>query len=268
MIDPNASAAPLPLSALIEAAYGRLFSNLGVFIRIALAWTGVTIGLFIIIGILAPQAWDGPAGTLVGAVVGAGTAIGWHRFVLREERRALSRFNTLARYVVLATITALPGLAIVLIGTPAVATLLRGVNDRTGATAMTVTIILLVAAGFAVTFRLSLILPAVAIGDRSMTFRRSWAATRGHAVRILIGCIAVQIPPWLGIGLLSWLFDRRRQAPHYRAAEIGAADYIFALAGGLCWLLLAALATALFAGFLSELYLRLCQDSSDVAPAS
>ena len=115
--------------------------------------------------------------------MGAGTAIAWHRFVLREERRAFADPNTLARYVVQGFVAVLPGAAIVLIGTPAIAILLRGLGDRAGATVITAVIILLAVAGAAVTVRLFLILPAVAIGDRSMTFRRSWAATRGYAAR-------------------------------------------------------------------------------------
>lgn len=265
MGDPNYSAVPvdgrLPLSQLIETVYGRLFGNLGVFMRIALAWTGITVVLLIVLSILAPRAWGGPAGDLVMGAIGAGTAIGWHRFVLREERRAFSRPNTLARYVLLAAVAALPGAAIALVGTPAIAVLLRGLGERTGATAMTAVIILLVVIGSAVTLRLSLILPAVAIGDRSMTFRRSWAATRGHTIAIFIGCITVQIPPLLGVGLLTWLSERRRGLPSSAGPDAG--DYIFAIIAGLLWLLLSALATALFAGFLSELYLRLRQDTED-----
>ncbi len=49
----------------------------------------------------------------------------------------------------------MPGAAIVLMGTPAIATLLRGLGDRAGATVMTAVIILLAVAGTAVTFRLS-----------------------------------------------------------------------------------------------------------------
>jgi hypothetical protein len=263
----NASAAPmagrLPLSHLIETAYGRLFNNLGVFMRIALVWTAVTVALFVAIGILAPQAWDGPGGGFITAVVGAGTAIGWHRFVLREERRAFSGLNTLARYVLLATVAVLPGAAIVLIGTPAVAILLRGLGDRAGATAITAVIILLVVVGTAVTLRLSLILPAVAIGDRSMTFRRSWAATRGHAIPIFVGCITVQIPPWLGIGPLGWSLQHLDGGP--RATGPGTGALVFGIVAFLLLLLLFALSTALFAGFLSELYLRLHQDAEDPA---
>ncbi|WP_342238552.1 hypothetical protein [Inquilinus sp. OTU3971] len=266
MSDPNASAmpAPLPLSRLIETVYGRLFGDLGVFMRIALVWTGIAVLLLVALGILAPQAWDGPGESFITAVVGAGTAIGWHRFVLREERRAFSGPNTLARYVLLAFVAVLPGAAILLIGTPTVAVLLRGLGDRAGATVITTVIILLVAVGAAVTFRFSLILPAVAIGDRSMTFRRSWAATRGNVARIFVGGIVVQIPPWLGIGLLAWLLERWRGAP--RASGPGIGDYVFAIIAALLLLLLSALATALFAGFLSELYLRLRQDPQDPAP--
>ncbi|MGO1079877.1 hypothetical protein [Inquilinus sp. CA228] len=258
--------ASLPLSRVIDAVYGRLFGNLGAFLRVALAWIAVTVVLIVALAILAPQAWDGPGGSFITAVIGAGTAIGWHRFVLREERRAFSGANTLARYVLLAVVAVLPGAAIVLIGIPAIAALLRGLDDRAGAAAITAVIILLAVVGAAVTFRLSLILPAVAIGDRSMTFRRSWAATRGNVARIFVGCIVVQIPPWLGIGLLTWLLERWQGLP--TSAEPDAGDYVFAVIAAVLLLLLSALATALFAGFLSELYLRLYLDPEDPAPLS
>lgn len=259
-------AGPLPLSHLIETAYRRLFGNLGAFMRIALAWTGVTVLLLIAIIILAPQAWDGPGGDLVMAAIGAGTAIGWHRFVLREERRAFSDLNTLARYVVLAAIAALPGVAIMVIGTPAVAVLLQGLDERVGATVITAVIILLAVAGAAVTVRLLPILPAVAIGDRSMTFRRSWAATRGHSIPILIGCITVQIPPLLGILLLVWALQGLDGSP--RAAGPGTDALVFGIVAFLLLLLLFALSTALFAGFLSELYLRLHRNVEDLAASA
>jgi len=246
---------PLPLSQVIETVYGRLFNNLGAFARIAVAWIGVTIGLSIAVLILAPQAWNGSGGSFLTAVVGAGTAIGWHRFVLREERRAVPGLNTLARYLVLAIVAALAGGAIVVIGTPAVAVLLRRLDDRVGAAVMTAVIILLAIAGTAVTLRLSLILPAVAIGDRSMGFRRSWAATRGSTIPILIGGIVVQIPPLFGIGPLSWALQHLGGAS--RGSGPGAGALVFGIAGYLLLLLLSALSTALFAGFLSELYLRL-----------
>jgi hypothetical protein len=266
MGDPKVSTmpAPLPLSHVIETAYGRLFNNLGVFMRIALAWTGVTVGLLFAVGILAPQVWDGPGGDLVMAAIGAGTAIGWHRFVLREERRAFSDLNTLARYVLLGSLAVLPGAAVTLIGTPVIAVLLRGLGDRASAAVITAAIILLVVAGTAVTLRLSLILPAVAIGDRWMTFRRSWVATRGHAIPILIGCITVQIPPLLGIGPLSWALQHLDGGP--RAAGPGTGAIVFGIVAFPLLLLLFALSTALFAGFLSELYLRLRPDSQDLAP--
>jgi hypothetical protein len=268
MSDPNASAvlAPLPLSRVIDAVYGRLFGNLGAFLRVALVWTAVIVVLVVALAILAPQAWEGPGGSFIAAVIGAGIAIGWHRFVLREERRAFSGPNTLARYVLLAVIVVLPGAAIVLIGIPAVAALLHGLSDRAGATAITAVIVLLVIVGTTVTLRLSLILPAVAIGDRAMTFRRSWAATRGNAARIFVGCIAVQIPPWLSIGLLTWLLERWQGLPS--SAEYGVGDAVLDIIVGVLLLLLSALSTALFAGFLSELYLRLYLDPEDPAPLS
>lgn len=263
----NESATPaagvIPLSQLIEAVYGRLFGNFGVFMKIALSWIGVTIGLFIAILILAPQAWDGPAGNLIAAAMGAGVAVGWHRFVLREERRAFAAPNILARYLVQGFVAALPGGAVVLIGTPVIAILLRGLGDRAGAAVITAVIILLAVAGAAVMVRLFLVLPAAAIGDRWMTLRRSWVATRGRASLILIGCIAMQIPPWLGIGLLFWGLQHLAGGP--RGTEPGAGALVFGLLGYLLLLLLSALSTALFAGFLSELYLRLHPDSPDTA---
>ncbi|WP_343712349.1 hypothetical protein [Inquilinus sp.] len=261
----NESAVPAAgapaLSQLIESAYGRLFGNLGVFMKIALAWTGATIALFIAILILARQAWDGPAGNLIAAATGAGVAVGWHRFVLREERRAFADPNTLARYVVQGVVAVLPGAAVVLIGTPVITMLLRGLGDRAGAAVITAVIILLAVIGAAVAVRLFLVLPAVAIGDRRMTLRRSWVATRGHAVPILIGCITVQIPPWLGIGLLFWGLQHLAGGP--RGTGPGAGALVLGLLGYLLLLLLSTLSTALFAGFLSELYLRLHPEPPD-----
>jgi hypothetical protein len=261
---------PLPLSRLIDAAYSRLFGNLGTFLRIALTWMAIMTVLAVALAALAPRAWGGQPGNVVIAVVCAGIAIGWHRFVLRQEHRALPHPNTLARYVLLAALAGVPGTAIVLLGAPAAAALLRGLDERVGALTMTAAIILLVVAAAALTCRFLLILPAAAIGDRAMTLRRSWATTRGHAAGIFLGGLATQIPPWLGIGLLTWLLQRGQHGPRHRALQPGIDEIVLAFVGAAFVLLLAALGTALFAGLLSEFYRQLAEDEGEPSstPAS
>ena len=66
-------------------------------------------------------------------------------------------------------------------------------------------ILVLHAVGTAVAFRLSLLLPARAVGDLSLTFKQTWRRTRGNTWRLFWGIVVTTMPPLLlaQIGFLT-----------------------------------------------------------------
>jgi membrane-anchored glycerophosphoryl diester phosphodiesterase (GDPDase) len=58
-------------------------------------------------------------------------------------------------------------------------------------------VLVLAAVGFAVAFRLSLLLPARAVGDLSITFKQAWLRTRGNTWRLFWGIALATVPPLL-----------------------------------------------------------------------
>jgi hypothetical protein len=60
-------------------------------------------------------------------------------------------------------------------------------------------------AGIAITLRLTLLLPAQAVGDTDLTFKQTWNRTRGNIWRLFWGIVATTTPPLLiaEIGFLS-----------------------------------------------------------------
>jgi hypothetical protein len=68
-------------------------------------------------------------------------------------------------------------------------------------------ILLLSLAAFAVMLRLSLLLPARAVGDLGLTFKETWNRTRGNTWRIFWGIAACTMLPMLAaqIALLGFL---------------------------------------------------------------
>lgn len=145
-------------------------------------------------------------------VGGASCAVMWHRFLLLGERPALSGSNIASgydwRYVW--TIILIMASAILLalpIGAGAAFLAVHGqVNphDPLLSAAMIAAIIVSFCA-ILVAARLALLLPARAIGDHVVTFRRIWAATKGNSWRLFWGCALTFFPP---VSVLQILFGQ------------------------------------------------------------
>jgi hypothetical protein len=139
-------------------------------------------------------------------LAGVSIAVAWHRFMILDERPALSGSNivtkTLWRYIVMAIaiflINVLPA-ALVMI--PAFYFLfpakVGGGPPPSGLFAMIPLILAFFAIGLAVAFRLSLLLPARAVDDTSITFKQAWLRTRGNTWRLFWGIAFTTFPPLL-----------------------------------------------------------------------
>jgi hypothetical protein len=142
---------------------------------------------------------------LVVVLAGVSIAVAWHRRLILGEHPGLSGSNvatrSLWRYVVIGLaiilIVALPALAIIV---PMIF-LLSGLAT-TGVLALPgpwsilliLVFLLVYVTGFGAMLRLSILLPARAVGDVGLTFKETWNRTRGNTWRMFWGIVACTLP--------------------------------------------------------------------------
>jgi len=134
---------------------------------------------------------------------GVGIAVAWHRLLILDERPGFSGSNLatahLWRYVlvgiVLLAIIVLPGWAMMasmpyFVGPP--------FNPHSDSFLLFFLLFFaLYAIGTAVALRLSLLLPARAVGNTGLTYKQTWDRTRGNTGRLFWGLIITMVPPLL-----------------------------------------------------------------------
>lgn len=127
-------------------------------------------------------------GTLVAI---AAIAVAWHRWILRREpigEGTAPLDAAVLRYIVMTVAIALT------VGLPmgAALALLAGFGGESQAVRLLAVPVVVV--GALAWVRLNLVLPAAAVGDMTMTIRRSWERTRGHAFTLLLGIVMTSVP--------------------------------------------------------------------------
>lgn len=166
----------------ISHALNSVWTYRSVAIRIILPWLPVIIAVSVLEYFTGtPEqaaAGVGSAGvmqiasTLVAITAVAAISVNWHRFILRDEAPQGMRLDGLMlRYAGNTILTMLPMLL------PALLVVFGLVFFPPLATLAGIPLLLLL--GAAVT-RLSIKLPAVALGERAFTFRDAWAASAGN----------------------------------------------------------------------------------------
>lgn len=210
--------APLNVLGLIGGALRDVFGQLGGLVRIAwpyYALAAAFAALGLMVGVTSPLA------ELVAAVVGGGMVqlilslavlacvVRWQRHIILGEplRGTAPLSRPVLRYALwslaLGLVCLLPVAAAGLIGFVADAITV----NETGETPYRIGLggIGLLGVGGLLALllfaRLNLVLPAASVDDRALGLRRSWLATRGHA----LGLLAVFLTLLLGIGLLGAL---------------------------------------------------------------
>lgn len=153
---------------------------------------------------------------MVSTLIGALIAVPWHRRILLGEHQTLSKGLALdsrklayaVKTVAIIATLALPLVPLVWTGSAEPAS---DVETQT-ATELFLAIFLPVlafVAFFAWVFvlnRVSLILPATAVGNGSVTLGSAWSATKGNTLRLaLVSTIATFLPLMLPLGLAYWL---------------------------------------------------------------
>lgn len=231
-IEPQVVVSPkLPLWNTICHSYSTYFYNFGDVLRISWLW------LVLLVPLLGRSGWVqalwmarvvadakrgqiqtlnaappiemtvlGPIGGLVLMLAGASIAVAWHRRIILGEHPRLSGTNIATknvwRYVgvgiAIGVIAILPPVLISLV----IFLILLILRSEI----LMPVLILLVSATIAVVMlRLSLLLPARAVGDLRLTFKETWNRTSRNTWRIFWGILACTLLPGLAvyIALLS-----------------------------------------------------------------
>jgi len=139
-------------------------------------------------------------------LAGVSIAVAWHRLMILGERPGFSGSNvatqTVWRYIGMAIaiflINFLPAVGVMFAAlhflSPGEAS---GDSPPPGLFAVIPLMLVLAAVGLAVAFRLSLLLPARAVGDVSIRFKQAWLRTRGNTWRLFWGIGLTTAPPLL-----------------------------------------------------------------------
>jgi hypothetical protein len=138
-------------------------------------------------------------------LAGVSIAVAWHRLLILGEHPVLSGSNVATRYVwryigvglMIGLIVILPIVAIVF---PTFYFAFSAQHAAAGPprpafALLFLMILILYVAATAVMLRLTLLLPARAVGDMNLTFRETWRRTRGNTWRLFWGILATTMPP-------------------------------------------------------------------------
>ncbi len=142
-------------------------------------------------------------------LAGVSIAVAWHRLMILNEQPDLSGSNlatkNLWRYIAMAlglfVILFLPLIAVMF---PALYFLAPVTGPPPPAFFALIPLAFAVyAAGMAVSLRLTLLLPARAIGNTDQTFKQTWNRTRGNTWRLFWGIVVTTMPPLLIAQIIS-----------------------------------------------------------------
>jgi GYF domain 2 len=216
--------AKLPLWETIRLSYSSYFHGFPDVLRISWLWLAVVTPLWgmavwllfsLKADLVAAGVKRGPPPSIPGGMIVLVTiavwiftfagvssiAVAWHRRLILGEPPRFSGSNiatkSLWRYVwtglAIGLIAFLPSLVVVL---PILILLPSVITGAALKFVMFVAACFLISlTAFAVTLRLSLLLPARAIGHLGLTFRETWKRTHGNTWRMFWGIVACTVPP-------------------------------------------------------------------------
>jgi hypothetical protein len=270
----DVSATKLPLWQTIRLSYATYAEHFGDGLRIAAIWLPLVAILAAIGGfmqaVLLAELTAGPrqqaialqpihllmlgyALNLLLTAAAISSAVAWHRLLLLDEQPAASNARNIGsrcfwRYVGV-------GLLIVLIAAVPVAGVLvpmalLNVLPAAGSAppAELAIIALAYAVGMALMLRLSLLLPARATGNFTLSLKDAWQRTRGNLWRLFLGIAACALPPFLLVKLIFIALTIVPFSSIYLVQWAAASAIAWC-----CWLLL----WPIWVGFLSHAYRRL-----------
>lgn len=236
--------------ATAAGAYRSVLSDADRLLRIAGVWWLLIMGLQILGEVAIGKPVDAAAAEVIAAsptfwalwVIGTGVIlvagfavpVAWHRWLLLHDETAWAAPVTLrvvayALWGMLISILAAVPIAIVMLalgfgmGSPG-----SGAPPLDGARALAVAVASLggLTLGLYLTVRLSLVLPARAIGERTLGLAQAWRVTQPHAWRLVLVTLLTVLPPALAIGALGGLLGLVTWLPGILSTAIGTAGLL------------------------------------------
>jgi hypothetical protein len=211
-----------PLQKTLLEAYRDVFADFGLLVRAAAPWVLLPVLLSLVLEMLVSRQGRGVDDPSVGggavllALVSANllwalalsaVIVFWSRHLLLGERPdvLMAPINLrVLRYFGVGLLLAFAIGVPVTLFTFVVSTILAGPAGFAAVEAQAPLAGLLVLVAAAVVLaRLHLVLPAIAIDDRRMTFGRAWHLTAGHTAPLLLGMILAGVPIAIAGGLLQ-----------------------------------------------------------------
>lgn len=214
-----ASLSKLPFWRTVGACYATVFGNFGELLRISWLWLLIMLPVYAAAEWLDARSQGDQIGDFLLSMLSsvlevpalASIAVAWHRLVLRQERVQGAVYLRLDRvvwwyamvllaFIVVTVGPVLAGVAAVLPeGSPGTLLLLVPIFAGIGVG---------VGIGVFVLPRLSLVLPAGALGER-LTLGEAWRATRGNTWRLACASLLCSLPPLIPAAVLVFLVEGR-----------------------------------------------------------
>ena len=141
-------------------------------------------------------------------------AVAWHRRIILDEQPRFSGSNVFTKslwyYIgagILITLTAWLPIVLIFLITAVFSMLLKVAGTQLGPRGghfVVPPILVVYLMSIAIVLRLSLLLPARAVGDFGRTFKETWRRTRGNTWRIFWGFLACTLPMMIILQIAIW----------------------------------------------------------------
>lgn len=229
-----------------QAAFMAAVAELPAFAEEVATWDERVAGLIMLI----PFAFVSTFGTI-------SMVVGWHRRIIRGEVPTSpfptgigAIINYLGRLILAFGIPFIPFFSIAAIG----GIVARDLWGPDGANSWPIALCLVVGAiaAMVVATRFSIVLPAIAVGDRTMTLARAWQITRGNTVKLLIGTFLAALP----FSIVGNILEKLLEVPKIAAAEWAVGLIVAGIAVEM-------MSYATVAGFFSLAYVQFAEALSD-----
>jgi hypothetical protein len=236
----------LPFWRTLGACYVTVARNFWQLVRISWLWLLIMLPVYAAMHWLV-WPWTSGAQQQAEGIIGLATsmlpsfieipalasiAVAWHRLVLREEAVS-SAFYLRLDHVVWWYALMLFAFLVLAVGpflqAGAWATTPPDHTDEAAGwlplAALLVTIVVAVAISFAVLPRLSLVLPAIALGER-LSLAGAWRATRGNTWRLAWASLLCSLPPLVPSTFLLWYVDSSVRTASVIAGAVASLAYV------------------------------------------
>jgi hypothetical protein len=205
-------------------------------------------------------------------------AVAWHRRILLDEQPGLSGSNiastALWHYIGTGIVLGLIFILLMLLIFVPIALIFgasaqSSTGDRPSGSVIAYIVLIAFAlyiTALSIVLRLSVLLPARAVGDSTLTFRQAWNRTRGNTWRMFWGLIACSLPPVIVLEIISLIVAAAVGFPRLAptAGQVAVPALGLTIISTLMFVL-SLLIVPIYIGFLSQSYRHFSPTAPDVS---